>query len=387
MAEKKPETVPPVKTTASKSKKKSPDKQAAATKKATVKKKTTKSTKSAAATIKKSSPSKTGATVKKTKSVRTTKSKPKSTATEKKGSTAVTKTASEAKEKSTQMKPPVIESPSEPLSVEAVDTVKPGKTDNSAEEEAPAAPSFDSGAVYAPPLPEHRPDPIGKAIKYAIGGFVILVALIVGTSIQNMNKYFLVASHGAVEIWKGRFSPMGRERIVIMPGVQPPKQLNKVYTREEVYPLAFKHYIDKADALLDVPGSPDFIGVKSYLNRALSFALTAQLRATANAKIDSIDRMTLLYKADVAASKGTLAGLKIAVEYLDQAAARGPDEIEANLIERKLDSIRKQMDLFYPGQPKTVPQASPPAAETVKKVAPEIQQTAPVETTPEEKSP
>ena len=179
---------------------------------------------------------------------------------------------------------------------------------------------------------------------------------------------------------------MGRERLVIMPGVQPPAQIKGVYTREEVFPLAFKHYIDKADALLEVPGSPDFIGVKSYLNRALSFALTDQLRATANAKIDSIDRMTLLYKADVAASKGTLAGHKTALKYLDQAAARGPDEIEANLIERKQESIRKQMDLFQPVKPETVPQAPPPAADAVKKDLPEIQQTAPVETTPGEKS-
>ena len=117
-----------------------------------------------------------------------------------------------------------------------------------------------------------------------------------------------------------------------------------MYAKEEVYPLAFNFYISKADALMEVPGMPDFVGIKSYLNRALMFATTANLRQTAEARINQIDRMILFYKADVAATKGTRAGLEAALDYLDQAAKLNPDDIETELIEKKKKSIRTLMN-------------------------------------------
>ena len=80
---------------------------------------------------------------------------------------------------------------------------------------------------------------------------------------------------------------------------------NKGRLRKRRRLLAFKYYVSKADALMEVPGMPDFVGIKSYLNRALFFATTKSLRQTAEARINQIDRMILFYKADVAATKGT----------------------------------------------------------------------------------
>jgi hypothetical protein len=147
-----------------------------------------------------------------------------------------------------------------------------------------------------------------------------------------------------VEIWQGTFSPGGTERILIMPGVQMPQKLKDVYGKEDVYPLAFKFYVSKADAIMEVPGMPDFIGIKSYLNRALSFATTDDLRQTAHGRINQIDRLILFYKADVAATKGTRAGFETALDYLDQAAKLNPDEIETELIQKKKASIRELLD-------------------------------------------
>jgi hypothetical protein len=110
-----------------------------------------------------------------------------------------------------------------------------------------------------------------------------------------------------------------------MPGVQKPAEIKAVYTKEAVFPLAFNFYVSKADALMAVSGMPDFVGIKSYLNRALSFATTEEHRQTAYARINQIDRMILFYKADVAATKGTRSGLETALDYLDQAAALNPD--------------------------------------------------------------
>ncbi|MGD2100401.1 MAG: hypothetical protein PVG35_22735 [Desulfobacterales bacterium] len=173
---------------------------------------------------------------------------------------------------------------------------------------------------------------------------VMLIGLVVHASYRNADKYYLKFEAGAVEIWQGTFSPGGKKRILIMPGVQKPAEIKAVYTKEAVYPLVFNFYISKADALMAVTGMPDFVGIKSYLNRALSFATTQEQRHTAHARINHIDRMILFYKADVAAAKGTRRDLETALDYLDQAAALNPDEIETELIQKKKASIQKILE-------------------------------------------
>jgi hypothetical protein len=167
------------------------------------------------------------------------------------------------------------------------------------------------------------------------------MGLVIRESYHNTAKYYLKSAAGAVEIWQGTFSPGGEKRILIMPGVQLPVEIKDVYAKQDVYPLAFKFYVSKADAIMEVPGMPDFVGIKSYLNRALSFATTEELHQTAHARINQIDRVILLYKADVAAIKGTRSGLETALDYLEQAARLNPDEIETELIKKKKASIRE----------------------------------------------
>ena len=174
--------------------------------------------------------------------------------------------------------------------------------------------------------------------------FIVLIGLVIRASYHNTKNYYLKFAAGAVEIWQGTFSPGQKKRILIMPGVQMPAKTKEVYAKEDVYPLAFKFYISKADALMEVPGMPDFIGIKSYLNRALSFATTDDLRQTAHARINQIDRLILFYKADLAATKGTRSGFETALEYLDQAAELNPDEIETELIQKKKASIHELID-------------------------------------------
>ena len=176
--------------------------------------------------------------------------------------------------------------------------------------------------------------------------FIVLIGLVIRASYANIKIYYLKSAAGAVEIWQGTFSPGGKKRILIMPGAEMPDKLKDVYGKEDVYPLAFKFYISKADAIMEVPGMPDFIGIKSYLNRALSFATTDDLRRTAQGRINQIDRLILFYKADVAATKGTRSGFETALDYLDQAAKLNPDEIEAELIQKKKASSRELLDML-----------------------------------------
>jgi hypothetical protein len=185
-----------------------------------------------------------------------------------------------------------------------------------------------------------------KRLLFGIAGiiFLLLMGIVIRTSFYNTSNYYLKSAAGAVEIWQGTFSPGGKKRILIMPGVQMPQKIQDVYAKVEVYPLAFNFYLSKADALMEVPGMPDFVGIKSYLNRALVFATNASLRQTAEARINQIDRMILFYKADVATTKGTRAGLEAALGYLDEVAKLNPDDIETELIKKKKASIRELLN-------------------------------------------
>ncbi|MDP2863641.1 MAG: hypothetical protein Q8N95_12700 [Desulfobacterales bacterium] len=185
---------------------------------------------------------------------------------------------------------------------------------------------------------------MGKTAKYiSIIVVAILILITVLTSQSNKDNYFIKYKDGAVEVWKGRFSPLGKEFFISMPGAQPPNPVKETYSREEVFPLIAKYYIDKADAVLDVPGLPDFEGMRTYLNKSLSFAISSDLEQAAHTRLNKIDRMVLLYKADIAVSKDSIPELKTALEYLNRANTLGPDEMESGLIQQKIDSIRARM--------------------------------------------
>ena len=164
---------------------------------------------------------------------------------------------------------------------------------------------------------------------------LVLIGLIIYTSHLNTKKYYLQPYAGALEVWQGTFSPAGKKRVVIMPGVEPPAELKPVYNQKEVYPIIFDHYLEQADALIHSPDVFDFTDIKFYLGQALAFATHDVHRAAVKTRLNRMDRVILYYKADVAASKGSIASFEAAVDFLDQAAALGPDDIESELISKK----------------------------------------------------
>ncbi|MBT8332255.1 MAG: hypothetical protein KJP06_07995, partial [Deltaproteobacteria bacterium] len=89
-----------------------------------------------------------------------------------------------------------------------------------------------------------------RSVLLVIAGLtpVILMGLVVHASYRNADKFYLKFGAGALEIWQGTFSPGGKKRILIMPGVQKPTEIKTVYTKEAVFPLAFNFYLSKADA-------------------------------------------------------------------------------------------------------------------------------------------
>ena len=176
-------------------------------------------------------------------------------------------------------------------------------------------------------------------MKYAAAVFVLLIALIIAASAMNSNKYYIKPSDGSVEIWQGKFSPMGEELLIMLPGTQPPETIKDVYSKADVYPLISNYYVEKADTLLQVPGMPDFEGIRAYLNKAMSYATSAEVSQIAQARLNDIDLMILTYKADVAASKETVADLENAKSYLAEAAKLDIDNLKLEIVKQKVDAI------------------------------------------------
>jgi len=199
----------------------------------------------------------------------------------------------------------------------------------------------DVSVTYGPPddIDTTFDDPMEKAMKYAVAVFIVLIALIIGTSAMNTNNYYIKSSNGAVEIWQGKFSPMGEELLIMLPGVQPPEMKKDIYSQTDVFPLIFNYYVEKADTLLEVPGMPDFEGIRSYLNKALTYATASEISQIAHTRLNNLDLMILMYKADVSVSKGTLDGLENAKAYFNEAAKLKIDDLQASLIAQKIESI------------------------------------------------
>jgi len=204
-------------------------------------------------------------------------------------------------------------------------------------------------------------DPMDKAMKYMVVAFVVLVALIIGASMSNNNKYYTSYTDGALEIWQGRFSPMGEKLLITLLGIEPPEKIEDVYSKTEVFPLIFNYYVEKADTLVEVSSIPDLDGIKKYLNIALTYATTKESIKIASARLNNIDLMVLLYKAEVAASKPTISDLENAKGYLAEAAGLDLDDFQIDLINQKIASINDSITALNKKEAEVKSPETPPA--------------------------
>jgi hypothetical protein len=202
-------------------------------------------------------------------------------------------------------------------------------------------------------------DPMEKAMKYLAAAFAVLIALVIGTSMINKNRFYIHGTDGALEIWQGRFAPMGEAYLISLPGVQPPDTIKDIYSKAEAFPLIFNYYMEKADTLLTVPGLPDFERIKTYLNKAMAYATTPPANEAVFNRLNNIELMILLYKADVSASKPTLSDLKQAKGYLSEAARLNIDDLKIDLIHQKMEAVDQQIAALKAKQAPKKSQAKP----------------------------
>ncbi len=201
-----------------------------------------------------------------------------------------------------------------------------------------------ASADHIPPSDTIPADPAEKMLYYGVAGFVLLVLMVIIASWMNTRHYYVKPREGAVDIRQGKFAPKGTKHLITFPGLQLAEPIKDTYAANEVFPVIYQYYLDKADMLLDGPGIPDFDGVKEYLNKSLAYATTRVMKTIIKSRLDAINLMVLLYKADVAAGKNNLEDLKTARGYLKEALGYQMDELESARIKQKVEAVGKKME-------------------------------------------
>jgi hypothetical protein len=273
-------------------------------------------------------------------------------ADEAKVKTEVRKAAKAEEAAAPEEKPETPQSPAE-----AVESKPEPEAPAKVEPEAP-----EKEEIKTPEPPEREPEPEPKvSVSYEepvqtaggdsedkmmkIGGAILifLIILIVGASFANTNNYYLKPATDGIEIWKGRFAPKGEKQLLALPGVGMPETIKDVYSKGEVHPLAFQHFIDKADGMLLEPGVPNFDAIKAELKSALEFASEPEMRDSALSRLTQIDMSILLYKTNVAQQRGSVEDLEAALNFLGQTAALDLEPRQAELIDQKKVAVKEQL--------------------------------------------
>lgn len=216
---------------------------------------------------------------------------------------------------------------------------------DSASVSSAASQSQNRGDTDVSPFPAYpvRSDPVIRSMLYGIAALVLMVMVIVGASARNHSRYFLVAQNDAVEIWRGRFSPTGKEFYSILHNYRLREQGKPFYSKQEIFPIMFHYYIQKADDVLDLQNLPDFLTINKYLNTASQFALTDQMHQAVLMRKNAIEQLIFLYQADVAINKGTPRSLELAIQYLNNAKGLTRDNAQRQVIEERLTLVHAKL--------------------------------------------
>ena len=214
-------------------------------------------------------------------------------------------------------------------------------------------------AAVAPAEPQTQPDPVVRTAKIAAAAAALVIFILLAVSAGNSGKYYIKPIDNAIEIWKGDFSPKDKSFYMVLHGIQAPEPQQPEYSKKDIFPIIFNYYIDKSDTLLEVEGLPDFEGIKKYLHEAQEYAISSEMKSAVKERLNTIDRMVLLYKADVAISRNTEKSLESAIEILDDAGRLTSNAVQDEEIAQKIKTAREKIEAL-----KTPAETPPEAAQS-----------------------
>ncbi|MEA3230212.1 MAG: hypothetical protein U9Q05_00445, partial [Thermodesulfobacteriota bacterium] len=209
--------------------------------------------------------------------------------------------------------------------------------------EPPKTPEPPVTVTYETPSGPNASEPVDKTLLIAGGCILFLFLLIIGASASNSSRYYIKKMPMGIEIRQGKFAPLGEKKVIALPDINAPEEQKAVYSRDEAYPLIFKHYLNKADALLTAPGIPDYENIKTHLTQAQNFAVTNELAQAASQRLVAIDLHNLLYRAGVARDRDTIADLEKSLGYLSQTGRLELEPEQVERINRQRDTIRERL--------------------------------------------
>lgn len=212
----------------------------------------------------------------------------------------------------------------------------------------------DSGKTKAPftparvegtsPEEKKTVDSTQKMAAIGLAVLALLLVMVLWSSASNVGKFYVKQVDGKLEIWKGRFSPKGMDRVFTLNSTSMPMEPKAVYGKEEAYTLIFEGVIADADGLLGTDEMPDFELIRRTLASAEPFAFTREMAQRLQKRLDKIDMMALVYKADILAGKGTVEDLTRARESLKKAMGLNLDEAEKGLIHQKISWVDQMLE-------------------------------------------
>ena len=213
-----------------------------------------------------------------------------------------------------------------------------------------------------PPEPPHEPL-LGKGTKMLIAILGVIFLILIVTSIANNQQYTLKDTREGVGIWRGDFSPAGKNKIAFLPGATIPEDMEEATNRKDAMRLAYIHYMGKVDQLMDDKDiQVDLGAIRENLEKANEFAFTAEKEMAVNERLQQVDFAMLIYRADVAMSEDTREGYERALEHLGRASELDIESgARIEILESKTNLVKSRLEEFMPEEPEDKPLEDEPS--------------------------
>jgi len=195
---------------------------------------------------------------------------------------------------------------------------------------------------------------MSNSLKCVFAGILVLFVMLYMASSSNHSKFYLVDGKAGAEVWQGNFSPMGKSYMLTLMGMELPETEQNFYSQSEIYPLICGFYLDQANVVLSEDNIPNLFQVKEYLEMAYNYA-TEDIQEKIQKRLNGIDFMMFILRADMEIQKGTENDLEKAREYIEEAEALAEKNYQKDMIKNRLQLINEK---------KTEDQSSEPATET-----------------------
>ena len=206
----------------------------------------------------------------------------------------------------------------------------------SKKEKAPPSPPS-----YTPPPEKPPEEPMDKTLKYAISAFALVIGILLMVSLTNTYQFYFKQKKDKVELWQGRFAPMGEELVASFSDMEILKKVPEqdVYSKRQAHDILSDYYIKRADELLNTSETPDLKTVKSYLTNASKYARSRSQRDDIKMRLKSIRFLVLLGKSDIALNKGTVSEFEAAKGYLAQAVPLASTNLQKDVLMKRLAAV------------------------------------------------